>query len=124
LLAYLCNAARARPALATFPIARLERRRHSLPAIAAGFSHLLKHVVSNRSSLGSQKDLGATGIARVCLDCYETKARFAIPCPVADVPEVSRHGEATTSNGAGVGADAFALIKNDHQECRDKGKRN
>jgi hypothetical protein len=98
--------------------------RSSLRAIAASSSHLLKDVISNRTSFGCQKDLATAGIDWVRLYCYEAKAGATISRSVADVAQISRHREATDPDRAGVIADPFALIKSDHQESGHKRKWN
>jgi len=48
----------------------------------------------------------------------------AVPGPVADIEEISRHRGAVDAHRAGVGADAFAFIEGDHQERGHKGQGN
>jgi hypothetical protein len=95
----------------------------TLIATAQCFAQLLKHLISDGSTLGGQKDSAFNGIGGVWLDRDKAQARPAIPRPVADGVEITGHCRAVDANGASVIVDTFAFVKGNHQKGGHKRQR-
>jgi hypothetical protein len=96
--------------------------RLSVPAIVCP-PHLLEYFFRDRAPLIRQHDLAPPRIKGMRFNRHEAKTRGAISRPVTDFVEISRHRGTVNPYGPGVGADALAFIKGNHEKCRHTRQR-